>query len=402
MVSPCPSISPPPTKRRRISPSLNASQLAPSLPVRQITTLKPDHLRILSWNVNGISTFLQPHITTFFSASSSKARQTPSPSLSPSSSPSQTPSAPSLRACLERWRYPQIVCLQEVKIARKDTKTQMSVGNAVKGQATIGGQEKEWGYTAHFSLPRDRYNAQGFGGKVYGVCTLLRNDLISEEHLDVDSDIKEIDWDLEGRVLLVSCPRRKLTVFNVYAVNGTSNPYRSPAAGIVMGTRHDRKRAFHTSLAEECRRYQDNGWSVVIAADLNIARSDLDGWPGRRMAEEHVASRKDFEQKFFEDLRMKDSYRNLWGEERRFSYRGRNVEWGRSADRVDLVLLSSDIEIATLPSKVKEQGDRDEARKRNSEIRLVEADILDNELERGPSDHVPIYVTLDIGSGGDE
>ena len=402
MVSSRPSISPPPTKRRRISPSLNTSQLAPSLPVRQISALKPDLLRIISWNVNGISTFLQPHITIFFSASSSKARQTLSPSSSPSSSPSQTPSTPSLRACLERWRYPQIVCLQEVKVARKDTKTQMAVGNAVKGRAPNGGQEKEWGYTAHFSLPRDRYNARGFGGKVYGVCTLLRNDLVFREQLDVDSDIKEMNWDLEGRVLLVSCPRRKLAVFNVYAVNGTTNPYRSPATGVVTGTRHDRKRAFHTSLAEECRRYQDNQWSVVIAGDLNVARSDLDGWPGRRMADEHVASRKDFEQKFFEGLRMNDSYRSIWSEERRFSYRGRNVEWGRSADRVDLILLSSNIEIAALPSKVKEQGNQDEARKRNGKIRLVEADILDNELERGPSDHVPIYVTLDIGSDGNK
>ena len=29
---------------------------------------------------------------------------------------------------------------------------------------------------------------------------------------------------------------------------------------------------------------------------------------------------------------------------------------------------------------------------------LVEADILDEELERGPSDHVPIYVTIEIGA----
>ena len=27
---------------------------------------------------------------------------------------------------------------------------------------------------------------------------------------------------------------------------------------------------------------------------------------------------------------------------------------------------------------------------------LIEADILDEERERGPSDHVPLYVTLDL------
>ena len=386
-----PSISPPPVKRRRLSPSLTRPPFAPSLPVRQITSLKSNHLRIFSWNVNGISAFLQPQITQFFSASSSKLRRTPSPPLSPFSSSSHNTPSPSLRACLERWKYPQIICLQEVKIARKDTKTQIAVGKAVKAQISNTEQKKKPSYTAHFSLPRDQYNARGFQGKVYGVCTLIRNDIIAEEQLDVDRDVKGVDWDLEGRVLRVSLSHRKLIVFNVYAVNGTSNPYRSPTTGDVTGTRHDRKRAFHTSLAMECRRFEENGWSVVIAGDLNIARSDLDGWPGRRMGEDHVASRMDFEDKFIKDLRMKDSYRDMWSEERRFSYRGRNVEWGRSADRVDLVLLSNNIETVGLPSKG-EIG--------KGEIRLVEADILDNQLERGPSDHVPIYVTLEIGLTG--
>ena len=386
-------ISPPPTKRRRLSLSSTSPLLAPSFPVRPITPLSPDQLRIFSWNVNGISAFLQPQITDFFSASSSNNGRTPSPPTSPLTLSSQNLSSQSLRACLKRWKYPHIVCLQEVKIARKDAKTQIAVGNAVKAPIAKVGQNQEPSYTARFSLPRDRYNARGFGGKVYGVCTLLRNDIIAQEQLDIDRDVEEVDWDLEGRVLRTSFTRKKLVVLNVYAVNGTSNPYRSPMTGIVTGTRHDRKRAFHTSLAEECKRYQEVGWSIVIAGDMNIARTDLDGWPGRRMEEEHVVNRKDFERKFMEGLRMKDSFREMWGEERRFSYRGRNVEWGKSADRVDLILLSSNIETGVPSSKVGKLGkENDEPDK--SKVRLVEADILDNELDRGPSDHVPIYVTL--------
>ena len=56
----------------------------------------------------------------------------------------------------------------------------------------------EPGYKAFFSLPRDKYNATGFGGKVYGVCMLVRQDALSPE-----ATVTDVDWDLEGRVLLL-------------------------------------------------------------------------------------------------------------------------------------------------------------------------------------------------------
>lgn len=59
-------------------------------------------------------------------------------------------------------------------------------------------------YTAHFSLPRDRFNARGFGGKIYEVCTLVRNDLLGCR--DVSPRIKSVEWDLKGRVLLLKLP----------------------------------------------------------------------------------------------------------------------------------------------------------------------------------------------------
>ena len=380
-----PDISPPPAKRRRLSQP--AASLAPSLPSRLISPLGPNQLRIFAWNVNGIAPFLQPAITTFFSPSKKKVRTPPlSPIISsvtsaPAPLPSRSLASCSLRDCLQRWQYPQIVCLQEVKIARKDTKTQNAVSVAVrapslrsKATGEGGKGEGEPGYIARFGLPRDRHNAKGFGGKVYGVCTLIRKDFMDREC--EDGDAQEVDWDLEGRVLKLEVRKRKLVIFNVYAVNGTENAWRDSKTGEVLGTRFDRKRAFHTELASACAGYEAKGWNVMIAGDINIARSPLDGYPGRRMGEQHIRSRQDFEEKFMTGgLAMRDSYREVRGNERKYSYRSRGVEWGSSCDRVDLILASRGL-----------HG-------------LVEADILDEEAERGPSDHCPLYVTLDLEVG---
>ena len=69
----------------------------------------------------------------------------------------------------------------------------------------------------------------------------------------------------------------------MYVVNGTENPYRSPKTGVIIGTRHSRKRDFHTELMNACKSYEQRQWNVVIAGDLNVARSPLDGFPGLRL-----------------------------------------------------------------------------------------------------------------------
>ena len=216
---------------------------------------------------------------------------------------------------------------------------------------------------------------------MYGVCTLIRDDLLAGEELADEDVIKEVPWDLEGRVLVLEIPGRKLAVFNIYAVNGTNNPYRDTQAGQIVGTRHDRKRAFHEELKAACEGYEKRGWAVIVAGDLNIARTPLDGFPGRRMGQEHVQNRIDFEEKFirgkeYGGLGMVDSFRSLHGGEKKYSYRGRNRAWGSSCDRVDLILVSGESNT---------QG----------RITLKEADILDEEMERGPSDHVPLYITIE-------
>ncbi|MCJ1475499.1 hypothetical protein MMC13_004162 [Lambiella insularis] len=377
------SISPPPSKRRRFPPpTISTTQsdtaipppahapLAPTLPSRPIPPFLPPHLRIFSWNINGIAPFLQPTISSFFPRAALPR--------SPRSRDSSPPPAPSLRACLQRWQWPQLVCLQEVKSARRDTATQHAVRHAVQAPRGVPpGEERQWDYTAHFGLPRDRFNARAAGGRVYGVCTLVREDLLAGEEI-----VKEVAWDLEGRVLVTEVRSRRVAVFNVYAVNGTGNAWRDARTGAVLGTRHECKRAFHAELQRECEGYEARGWVVVVAGIMNVARSALDGFPGRRMEKEHVQSRRDFEEKFMGGgeeggLGMVDTYRALRVEERKYSYRGRGCEWGRSCDRVDLILLSG--------------GGVTKGR-----VVLVGADILDEEKERGPSDHLPLYVTIAV------
>lgn len=187
---------------------------------------------------------------------------------------------------------------------------------------------------------------------------------------------RTVQWDLEGRVLLVEIAEWGVVVVNVYAVNGTTNDYRDSATGKVLGDRHGRKRVFHSLLRDEVRRYEDAGWGVVIAGDMNVSRSFVDSFPQLRMGEEHVRNRTDFEVKFRKDLGMVDTFRLVHGQQRKFTYRPRNKPWGTGGDRVDMILVTKGL---------RAQG------------RVREADVLDDEEERGPSDHVPLFVELAVG-----
>ena len=353
-------VSPPPLKRRRLSKSRYTD-----LELSEIPALNPplklgivESLSIYSWNINGIGPFIPPTtppITNFLT------------STKPSNK--TIPPQPSLSACIRRWSFPQIVFLQEVKIALSDTKTLKSIQRAVDTPTENGDEDAPQSkpYDAHFCLPRDKYNATGFGGKVYGVCTLIRPDLAP------DATIKTVEWDLEGRVQIIELPCHGIVAYNIYAVNGTTNDYRCSATGKVTGTRHDRKRIFHTLLANDIAAYEAKGWQVVVAGDINVSRSTLDSYPQLRLGEEHVKNRADFEEKFIKGLGMLDTFRLVHGEERKYSYRPRNKAWGTGLDRVDLILVT--------------KGLRE---------RIEEADILDSEFERGPSDHVPLFITLNV------
>ncbi|TKX19258.1 hypothetical protein C1H76_8443 [Elsinoe australis] len=351
-------ISPLPVKRRRLdsSPPSNTT------------------LRIYAWNINGNAPFLQApqkQITSFF---------TPSPTKS-TISVSEPPPPPraSLRDFLRRHSFPHLLLLQEVKIAPTDTTTQTLVQRAV---ATPHSSPNEPDYLAFFTLPTDKFNATGFGRKVYGVCSLIRRDFFTSQGVTV----RNVDWDAEGRFSVIETEGRegwpRLSIWNVYAVNGTEFEYRDPDTGEVRGTRHGRKLEVQGLMRGEVERLEAEGYGVVLAGDMNVARDGRDGWPGlRTRPAQHVRNRRDFVEKFFGDgeggLGMCDTFREMEGEARRYTYYPRGVKWGESCDRVDYVICSKALKGA-----------------------LTEAGMLDSEQERGPSDHVPVFATFDFGHSG--
>jgi exonuclease III len=327
-------------------------------------------MRLFSWNINGITPFLQKPITNYFASSKTCVNKTLPPA--------------SLRGFLKRHHWPAILFLQEVKIAATDVKTQEAVRIAVNAKLPSETTAAERGprYEAHFTLPRDPHNARGprGSGKVYGVCSIVRADLVSS----FDATFRTVDWDNEGRVSVVELrsPSVKLALFNIYAVNGTDYAYRDPATGAVRGTRHDRKQVFHRFLMEECLRLEEDGWGVLLAGDMNVALASIDGHPRlRTFPHQHVINRADFVAKFLGGERLDeakvfdsvDVWRRLNEGTRSYTYFPRGREWGSSCDRVDYVLIA------------KKMWDRGCVRG---------AGIMDSETERGPSDHVPVWVDI--------
>ena len=184
------------------------------------------------------------------------------------------------------------------------------------------------------------------------------------------------DWDFEGRVLIHEHDTG-LIVINGYWVNGTSNPYRDPNTGEVTGTRHDHKLRFHKHMLDDALRYEREGHQVVLIGDMNIA---LDGHPNLRTSPvQHVKNRADFKDKFFDDengMRGIDVFRHLHGNLKKFTYHPRGRVWAESCDRVDLIIVSHTL-VDNLDA-------------------VTGTDICDSAPERGHSDHVPLWISLDM------
>jgi len=357
-------VSPPPPKRRRLASrgeqtSLNFSEDDFSL------------IRIYSWNINGIAPFLQKPITSFFSFSTQAAASSTSSTPIPDRHSSSSQCNPSLRAFLRRHTWPHVLCLQEVKIAFNDTATQRAVRRAVND---THGYSKDDGprYDVFFTLPNDKFNARGWGGKVYGVCSIVRQDFLNA-HVE---RVRDVDWDQEGRILIVEL-KEKIQIWNVYAVNGTDNPWRDPQSGEIIGTRHDKKLELHRKIVADCQSAAGKGISLLLIGDMNVAPSRIDGHPNlRTFPEQHVINRADFNRKFFNaenGLKAVDVWRHLRGSERKYTYFPRGKPWASSCDRVDLVISS---------------------RKLIDDGHVTWVEIFDDEKERGPSDHVPIAVEI--------
>lgn len=369
-------ISPPPSKRKRLI-STAATRAA------------PQSLTVYSWNVNGITPFLQPSLKSYFKPTSSKETDDDVPKAS-------------LRDFLRRHDWPTILFLQEVKINPDDKATIQAVERAVKRQPHEPSSDA-YKYEAHFCLPSDRHNARGFGRKVYGVCSVVRKDFC-DEYVE---KIRPVAWDVEGRFLVIETQAKgnlpKLAIINIYAVNGTDHPYKDPETGDTVGTRHDRKLAVHKLLQAECRELQARGFEIILAGDMNIARARIDGHPNlRTFPKQHVTNRADFEARFFAELEKKavapdtdatsehteteapglgmiDTFRHLHPEQNAYTYYPRSKNFGDSCDRVDMIMISKG-----LASILKEAGMHQTAG------------------QRGTSDHVPLYAHFDFGDTQDE
>ncbi|KAK4097808.1 DNase I-like protein [Parathielavia hyrcaniae] len=358
-------------------------------------------IRIFSWNINGIGPYLPSQstkITSFFKPSD------------PNQQPLPQPKTHGLRAFLSRHGWPEVLFLQELKIQQGDTKTLAALLSSLNTPLHPDDDQltDSRTYKLDAVLPRDKYNAGGFGGRLYGVGTVLRTDF-ARSHVAL---VRAADWDLEGRVSIVelscsssSSPYRDLHTGGIIQVQARVTPTPTPTAagrraGLVhVRTRHDHKLAFHTRLRDECLALERRGFGVVVAGDANVARGPLDGFPGlRTFPRQHCVNRRDFNGRFFgagdnwragarflfqggvgevvdnsDCLDAVDVFRAMHGHERRYTYYPRTKEWGTSCDRVDMVFVSR---------RLWEAG------------RVVATGILDTPQERGLSDHVPIWVEI--------
>ncbi|KAF2848502.1 DNase I-like protein [Plenodomus tracheiphilus IPT5] len=321
-------ISPPPAKRRKTRATAfatSSSAAASSSSSEALPPLDKDAIRIVSWNINGIEPFLQKPITTYFQSPKRKASNTTKDPTHPAS----------LRGFLERHKWPSILFLQEVKISSQDNQTQDAVRTAINKKLPSETTTSTSGptYEAHFVLPTDRYNARGphGNGKVYGVCSILRTDL----HLTYTLTTRSVPWDHEGRISVIelrSPATKPLALYNIYAVNGTDNPWRDSQTGIVKGTRHLKKRMLQLSLAVECRTLVSEGWNIVLGGDMNVALEARDAYPKLRVhPAEHGGKVPGF--------KGVDVWREMHGEDRRYTYFPVGRKWGSSCDRVDYFVV---------------------------------------------------------------
>ncbi|TPX07175.1 uncharacterized protein E0L32_010878 [Thyridium curvatum] len=418
-------ISPPPLKRRKVAAVEQDASLGAEETPPRTKTQRGSSIRIYSWNINGIQPFVPQSsapITAFFRPKGEAATSIVEGAA--------TAGPASLRGWLARHDWPEVLFLQEVKINRTNNKLLSTLASSLN--TPLNPQDNphtdDRRYALHTTLPRDRFNARGFGGKLYGVATILRADF-EKQHVGC---VRDVPWDLEGRVSIVETtvstqhgsgsyvatpeagagiPAHKpLAIVNVYAVNGTGATYRSSQDGHTVGTRHDHKLSFHSLLRDECLALEARGFDVIVAGDLNIARSRIDGYPNLRTSPvQHCYNRADFNRKFFgpsdnkragvhldalttaddaitkdEDTSGKclngvDIFRAIHGDRKQYTYHPRTRDWGSSCDRVDLIIVSQHLWRSG---------------------RVVGTGILDSPQERGPSDHVPLWVQVSMEDAG--
>lgn len=231
------------------------------------------------------------------------------------------PTRGALRDIVRGFGSPDVVCLQELRLRPND--------NELLGRAAAALP----GYVFAHALADDPKNASFRGGRVYGVGTYVKRTLRP-------TILPRASWDREGRLVVVTLPRLRLAIANVYAVNGTGKPHFDHEAGCVRGDRHGWKRRFHELLAEIVRAAEAGGLDTLLLGDFNVSQTRADTTPRLRTEEPHAGSRAHFKKTLVDDLGMVDVFRALHPEARAYTWFGRRSRPGRlDAARVDFALL---------------------------------------------------------------
>ncbi|CCC09103.1 hypothetical protein SMACR_03068 [Sordaria macrospora] len=419
-------VSPPPLT---LTPSkaLDSTRASSTLQSADPSTSSPpsrDSFRIFSWNIDGLKTFLPslaPYSGKFTSAfrGARASRDALKANGSPTADLPSTPtakellgSASTLRAFLSRHNWPEVLFLQELKISRRKgpfflTELLETLNTPLNAADTVF---EDRAYTLNAVLPRDRQNCTAFAGYMYGVATIIRKDFARKWV----ATVREVDWDIEGRVSVVemrggpegqdgdsSSTTKPLALIAIYGLYGGTRPHLCPETGAVhpiYPTRNHRLLAFNALLLDECHSLEARGFNVVVAGDMNMARGDVDAYPRLRTDPPfYCVHRADFNRKFFgeednkragawlgpgkQDMEKEkcldavDVFRAIYGMEKRYTFYSQSNVWGTSCNRVDMVIVSK---------QLWEDG------------RVIDTGILNTPQERGPSDHVPIWVEIGL------
>lgn len=225
-----------------------------------------------------------------------------------------------LRSVLPALGEPDVLCLQELRVRAQDTADVAALEHALPG------------YRCHHSLPRDPHNVTYRGGRAYGVATFIRIGSGPTSAAIVP------DWDREGRVVITRRPR--LSIVNLYAVNGTSKPYFDET-GAVSGDRHAFKRAMQARLFTLATELRARG-SVILAGDWNVSRTKLDTHPRLRTEEPHATARAELNAGL-EAHGLVDIWRHLHPEERGYTWYAPWAKHRLDAARVDYIVVSTDV-----------------------------------------------------------
>ncbi|BFZ55606.1 hypothetical protein PYCC9005_002647 [Savitreella phatthalungensis] len=308
-------------------------------PVTDVVTHSGDvpegwmRLKIISWNCDGLMKYVakpRKPLDAFFDRH--RGRESP-------------PEEPSFLRNFIDTHQPDILFLQETHMNKEDwQKVQKRLFRDAPG------------YCAEVCLPMS-------GRRLAGVLSLWR------ESLPVTSTGETVTWDGEGRVHMLELPN--VWLVNCYALNSSENLYRDPWSGEQKMRRSERKREFQRQLRQHLDGF---GKAWILAGDLNIARTQLDSYPGLRVSRPHDLNRQEFNE-LFDDDSTRDFIRELYPTEKKFTWHGYGEPMLDQA-RVDMI-LGSKSSSGTFAG-----------------YELLGGDTMEK-VDRGESDHSPMYCIIE-------